>query len=609
MSLTTTTPAREQFARNASGLRHVGATELTYADGSEAALLELLRACTSVDSHSTEALSRATSWAERYHTHPARAGVVRALSIPRDAVVLEVGAGCGGVTRYLGEIADTVDALEPMQPRALVARERTRDLAGVEVFVGEIADLPRVPAYDVVVVVGVLEYVGNGSAQAEPYIAFLREIGARLRPGGSLILAIENKFGVKYLAGSPEDHTNQVFDSIEGYPRGERARTFSRRQLLELFTQAGLDARTLGAFPDYKLTRAVFDSDAVPAQAQSLLLDIPSFPSPDWSKSRPGLASEGRIWQELVEAGLSAETPNSFIVIAGIDAPSTLWPETRVAVHFDQNEHPALARMTDVRVTDAVTITSTPMTDMVAPAEFTVVASQRELIPGRDLAAVLAIAGVDRRRELLRDFAALVLGDSGPSDAGPSGSGASDAGAGASLSTSAIVGEDGQLLAVPATLRSSTLTVEDALARGILWLGLSAAADSVPTLWPGATTRGDVVQHFASLSMPEAVPADTGTGRAAWLDRTIERESELQSSMSLDFVGSGAQQQWRQKLLELLAVPLSQGEMGVRDYELLPDLRSELAELRTSYQSSQDLLAEAQREVERLRATLGVQAP
>jgi len=603
MSLTITTPAREQFARNASGLRHVGATELTYADGSEAALLELLCACTSVDSHSTEPLARATSWAERYHTHPARAGVVRAFSIPREAVVLEVGAGCGGVTRYLGEIADTVDALEPMEARALVARERTRDLAGVEVFVGEIADLPRVPAYDVVVVVGVLEYIGNGSADAEPYIAFLREIAARLRPGGSLILAIENKFGVKYLAGSPEDHTNQVFDSIEGYPRGERARTFSRRQLLELFTEAGLDARTLGAFPDYKLTRAVFDLDAVPAQAQSLLLDIPSFPSPDWSKSRPGLASEGRIWQELVEAGLSAETPNSFIVIAGIDAPSPLWPQNRVAVHFDQNEHPTLARTTDVRVTDTVTMTSTPVTDAVPPAGFTVIPGQRELILGRDLAAVLAIAGVDRRLELLRDFAALVLGDSGEGDAGES-----DAGAGASLSTTAIVGEDGQLLAVPATLRSRTLTVEDALARGILWLGLSAAANSVPTLWPGATTRGDVVQHFASLSMPEAVPADTGTGRAAWLDRTIERESELQASMSLDFVGADAQQQWRQRLLELLAVPLSSGELGVRDYELLPGLRSELAELRKAYQSSQDQLAEAQREVERLRATLGVQA-
>lgn len=523
--------------------------------------------------------------------------------------MLEVGAGCGGVTRYLGEIADTVDALEPMEARALVARERTRDLPGVEVFVGEIADLPRVPTYDVVVVVGVLEYIGNGSAEAEPYLAFLREIAARLKPGGSLILAIENKFGVKYFAGAPEDHTNQVFDSIEGYPRGERARTFSRRQLLALFAESGLDARTLGAFPDYKLTRAVFDLDAASAQAQSLLFDVPTFPSPDWSQARPALASEGRIWQELVEAGLSAETPNSFIVIAGIDGPSTLWPETRVAMHFDQNEQPALARVTDVRVTDRVTISSSPMTDAVPPSGYTVVAGQREFIPGRDLAAVLAVAEVERRGELLRDFAALVLGDAGDSESRASESGASGAGTGASVSTTAIVAEDGQLRAVPATLRLSTLTAEDALARGILWLGLSAAANSAQALWPGATTRGDVVAHFASLALPDAVPAVLApTLPAAWLDRTIERESELQASISLDFLGSDAQQQWRQRLLELLAVPLSSGELGVRDYELLPRIKTELADLRTSYRASQDLLAEAQREVERLRATLGGQA-
>jgi len=91
----------------------------------------LLRSRTRVDSQIIEPLSRATSWAERHHTHPGRADVVRAFEIPRDAVVLKVGTEYGAKQRYLGQIADTVDALESMEARALVARERTRHLGRI----------------------------------------------------------------------------------------------------------------------------------------------------------------------------------------------------------------------------------------------------------------------------------------------------------------------------------------------------------------------------------------------------------------------------------------------------------------------------------------------
>ena len=99
-----------------------------------------------------------------------------------------------------------------------------RDLSNVEVFVGSLDDVPAEPVYDLVVVVGVLEYVGEGSADLGPQRAFLRQIEGVLRPGGSLLLAIENKLGVKYLAGAGEDHTGKVYDSVEGYPAGHDSR-------------------------------------------------------------------------------------------------------------------------------------------------------------------------------------------------------------------------------------------------------------------------------------------------------------------------------------------------------------------------------------------------
>ena len=108
-----------------------------------------------------------------------------------------------------------------------MARARTEDLPGVEVFIGEL-DALRGPAYDMVVMIGVLEYVGGG-AGAEPRVAFLREAAARLKRGGTLVCAIENQLGVKYLAGAPEDHVGIPFEGVDDYPHDARCRTFPRR--------------------------------------------------------------------------------------------------------------------------------------------------------------------------------------------------------------------------------------------------------------------------------------------------------------------------------------------------------------------------------------------
>lgn len=55
--------------------------------------------------------------------------------------ILEIGAGCGAITRYLGECGGNVLALEGSQDAA-IARARTRDLQNVTV-VSDRFDLSR----------------------------------------------------------------------------------------------------------------------------------------------------------------------------------------------------------------------------------------------------------------------------------------------------------------------------------------------------------------------------------------------------------------------------------------------------------------------------------
>ena len=93
----------------------------SYRDGAEQTLLDLVRGTDDLGSLNEALHRRGTNWAERYHLDRRRANVLRAFEVGRARRVLEIGAGCGAVSRYLAEVCSLVDALEPVPARAAVA--------------------------------------------------------------------------------------------------------------------------------------------------------------------------------------------------------------------------------------------------------------------------------------------------------------------------------------------------------------------------------------------------------------------------------------------------------------------------------------------------------
>src|SRR5260221_847993 len=94
-------------------------TAADYLDGAERSLLEALQSAGDVSLFSHELRLRVHDWASLYHLTPYRATILDALGLTtRDAKVLELGAGCGAVTRWLGENFATVHALDGSLSRA-----------------------------------------------------------------------------------------------------------------------------------------------------------------------------------------------------------------------------------------------------------------------------------------------------------------------------------------------------------------------------------------------------------------------------------------------------------------------------------------------------------
>ena len=217
---------------------------LSYRDGSEDRVLEILRRASDRSSDSDELAAAVTDWPSRYHLSRQRANLLRPLRLGPGMRVLEVGAGTGAISRYLGETGAEVVALEGNLERARAAAVRCSDLANVEVVCGPLASFEDPDGFDLVCVVGVLEYAASGAGGSSDHQAFLNRAAWLIRSGGGLLLAIENQIGVKYLLGYHEDHLGLPWVGIDGYRGDHGIRTFTRTALRAMLAAAGLSNQT-----------------------------------------------------------------------------------------------------------------------------------------------------------------------------------------------------------------------------------------------------------------------------------------------------------------------------------------------------------------------------
>ncbi|HAG69717.1 MAG TPA: SAM-dependent methyltransferase, partial [Lachnospiraceae bacterium] len=169
-------------------------------------------------------------WSVMYHLSKRRENIVSFLPVDRSMSVLEIGSGCGAVTGALSELAGRVTCIELSGKRSRINAERHKNRDNIEIIVGNFRDIePELDErYDVITLIGVLEYAESYIGGQDPYIGLIKRASEHLAENGILVIAIENKYGLKYFAGCKEDHTGRFFEGLEGYPSSEGVRTFSR---------------------------------------------------------------------------------------------------------------------------------------------------------------------------------------------------------------------------------------------------------------------------------------------------------------------------------------------------------------------------------------------
>ena len=318
-----------------------------YTDGEdvESRLYEAVRKADDCGTFSNDLRNAIQDWPSEYHFSRERHCLLRPFEILPSHTILELGCGCGALTRYLGELGARVDAVEGSALRASIAAERCADLPNVSVYVDDLTQFEQDKHYDWVLLIGVLEYAPVFTQAPDPTAHYLQRAKRFLADRGSLILAIENKLGLKYFNGCSEDHMGRRYFGLQGLYGDRQPRTFGKQELHDILAAAGLPhLRFFYPFPDYKLPRVIFSDEAfsyAPFQAHDMLLQMTSR---DYTHPDCNAFYEGLVWAELERNELLPALSNSFLVRASAH-PQTAEPAF-LAANYSVNRVPDLVTQT-----------------------------------------------------------------------------------------------------------------------------------------------------------------------------------------------------------------------------------------------------------------------
>ncbi len=188
--------------------------------------------------------------------------------------------------------------------------------------------------YDYVVVAGGLE-------RAKDTEQFLSSIKKSMKKDGVLLLATDNRLGIRYFCGDQDAFTGKNFDSIENYIRvnfekaGVEGRAYAKYELQNMLTAAGFTQQKFySVFPQYQCPQILFAEDYEPKEQ----LDIRIFPQYECKDTL--FLEENLLYQTLIDNHLFHALANGFLIECPLNG--AFEPVDQVTMSMERGREQAL---------------------------------------------------------------------------------------------------------------------------------------------------------------------------------------------------------------------------------------------------------------------------
>jgi len=235
-----------------------------------------------------------------YHLSGIRKGLVEWYPFSGNESVLEIGGECGALTEPLSRLCGHVTVVEHNAELTEILRLRLKDRCNLSICDALPSDDEK---FDCIMLCGsfVAEIAHNRN--------LLMDLKLRLKQNGQIWISVENRLGLKYFAGCKEENTGTFFEGVEGFPKGQSKRSFSKKELCMMFDESGFRYQFYYPYPSWVYPMTIY-SDwhlPMPGELSNNLLNLDS--------ERYVTFDETKAWNSLIQEGIFTSFANSFLCV------------------------------------------------------------------------------------------------------------------------------------------------------------------------------------------------------------------------------------------------------------------------------------------------------
>lgn len=163
--------------------------------------------------------------------------------------------------------------------------------------------------YDYIVSVAVPE-------RMEEPLKYLKRLRDRLTPDGTLLLGMNNRYGLHFFCGDRDPYTGRVFDSIENYWRAYqkeedqfRGRCYAREEITALLSEAGFSKQKYySVISNLEHPSMLFSEDYLPNE------DLANRVFPEYHYPRTVFLEEEHLYDGLIQNGMFHQMANAWLI-------------------------------------------------------------------------------------------------------------------------------------------------------------------------------------------------------------------------------------------------------------------------------------------------------
>ena len=254
-------------------------------------------------------------WQVFYHLSQMRTSILNWYEFKEDSEILEIGGEFGALTGLLCDRCKNVTTVEYGEFKAKAIQERYSKRENLDIYAGNILEMPLEQKFDYIVMIGCMERQCGGSKEPQKYINYLKYIRHFLKSDGKILIAVENKYGLRYFCGEKENYTNKPFGGINQYQAPAKGYTFGRYELAQILDKAGLEKfKFYYPLPDYKIPQMIYSDEYLPQKdlGERLLfyhIDATTL-----------VAAEQWLYSDIIDNQVFPFFANSFLVECSVNA-------------------------------------------------------------------------------------------------------------------------------------------------------------------------------------------------------------------------------------------------------------------------------------------------